>query len=254
MDVKLKVNTQNSNNEFVKKISLDDFDFSNLKKTTNCEKHGDNVDALFNNKCVACYNEQKRIDENNKKQDIINHLITLSNIPKRYQNATYDNYLTKNEEMKAFKNKFINYQSNQDFVVFGNTGTGKTHLSIALLKNLITNYINNLEEIKEVKNLAYYAKYYNLADLKISSKQEYKQLINAKYLIIDEFGANDTDFKERVLFEIIDQRYDNLLNTIIITNLKPELMKERFSPQLYSRLKENVFTAQAVHEDYRIVK
>lgn len=230
---------------------LDEFITNKPSFITTCDMHGVEVKAFANGKCVACENNFKLMKI---EKDILKYkqeLISLANIPKRYLDKNFDNYEELTEAHKIFKYQIQhNYNKKQNLILAGNTGTGKTHLAIALLKKLIMEH--DLNSSNQIKKLGYYAKYYNLANLKIESYKLFNEIINCNYLIIDEFGTNDTDFKEKVLFEIIDRRYDNYLSTVLITNATVKEFKNRLSDMVYSRIKQNALFLETKHQDYRL--
>ena len=95
-------------------------------------------------------------------------------------------------------------------------------------------------------------KYYNLSSLKIENSKLFNEVTSCNYLIIDEFGTNDSDFKERILFEIVDKRYDNYLSTILLTNATVKEFKSKLTDMTYSRIRQNALLLEPKHQDYRI--
>jgi DNA replication protein DnaC len=63
--------------------------------------------------------------------------------------------------------------------------------------------------------------------------------------------VQDSANKNNYLFEIINERYNNMVNTIIISNLTLQTFRDNIGEAAHSRLKENVKTQEAVWEDYR---
>jgi len=103
--------------------------------------------------------------------------------------------------------------------LFGSYGTGKTHLAVAILHELIERDINGLfvtvpELLNEIR------KDFNVD--KESKKSELLESIKtAEFLILDDLGAEKTsDWVREQLFMIINARYENMLPTIITTNIK----------------------------------
>lgn len=230
---------------------LDEFITNKPSFITNCANHGESVSAYANGKCIACESDLKRCKI---EKDIVKYkqeLISLANIPKRYIDKNFDNYEELTNDHKIFKYQIEHsYNKKQNLILAGNTGTGKTHLAIALLKKLIIEH--DLNSSNQINKLGYYTKYYNLANIKIENYKLFNEIINCNYLIIDEFGTNDTDFKERVLFEIIDKRYDNYLSTILITNATVKEFKHKLTDMTYSRIRQNAMLLETKHQDYRI--
>jgi len=157
------------------------------------------------------------------------------NLKKRYLSATLE---YKNEKQKALVEALAKEEC--DLIVVGTVGTGKTHLVSAYIRELVD------------KNI--YAKYiteYEFADLfslKASSDADtQKEALNSIYhcknyrvLVIDDVGKRELTKKQNIeLDELISARYDNMLRTIIVSNLTPAEIKDRIKDRAYDRLKGN---------------
>lgn len=215
-----------------------------------CAIHGKNRDLFIindnKNMCLDCYGEELII----KNQQNIDVEILLSRqkdayIPSRYRKSSLDNYnpnCIKSKELLTFCK---NYEFNTNVLFLGTTGTGKSHLGCSLLTKALSNGMTGL-----------YIKYYQLADLKIKNYELFQKIFTCQFLVLDEYGQQESDFKSNLLFEIIDQRYDNEVQTTIISNYKEDefLSKEKISDQLFSRLTENTILHECLWEDYRLKK
>lgn len=209
------------------------------KKYIDCEIHG-NSDALLNGKCAACFKElqeKEKAKENSQRKLLIKRDI---NIPPRYFNATFDSYIPDNSKAAELKRLCQDYKYDINLILVGTVGVGKTHLACAIIDKAIDN-----------KRSCYYVPYYRLADIKIRDPQLYKALLTVDVLVIDEYGVQDTTNKNNYLFEIINERYNNIVNTILLSNLTLQTFKENIGEAAHSRLKENVQTHEAVWQDYR---
>ena len=59
-------------------------------------------------------------------------------------------------------------------------------------------------------------------------------------LVIDEVGVQfGTDTEKMILFEILNERYENLKPTILISNLSIESLKKFTGDRVIDRMKEN---------------
>ena len=110
--------------------------------------------------------------------------------------------------------------------MFGKTGNAKTHLAIACLIKFL-----------HKSHGGYYQKFYKLIDIKLEDKERFCEIINSKLLIIDEL-CEITEYKSQLLFEIVDERYDNQLPTIFITNRSIEDIRNFMTDATLSRIKE----------------
>lgn len=60
-----------------------------------------------------------------------------------------------------------------------------------------------------------------------------------KLLVIDEIGQRaDTAFESRILFELLNARYNDMTDTILTANLDPSQLVEALGPSLVSRMTE----------------
>lgn len=205
----------------------------------NCPIHGENVEAYLNKRCVLCARDARQAQE--KSAMLVKKAI--AGIKDRYLQANIQNYIVNNPKQQEIVDIVTNYDFEKDLLFLGNTGTGKTHMAAALIEMAIYNGLSSN-----------YIKFYKLTDLKINFPRDYGKTVNAEFLVIDEYGRSESDFKSDLLFEIIDARYDNLLPTVIISNLTTTEFKKKISDAIYSRLKENCVAKEYTWQDYRLKK
>lgn len=149
-------------------------------------------------------------------------------IPRLYW--TVDNNLMNNEIVNSIINSMRSYNS---LLLQGNGGSGKTYLLYYLIK-------------KGVPALFYKA--YEIDNLSLKSLNEnhsnegiISELQSARILFIDDLGVNRlTERFERDLYMILDYRLENLLPTLISTNLSDEDLLKNYGERIFSRLKEYV--------------
>src|SRR5919198_4093801 len=139
----------------------------------------------------------------------------------------------------------------------GPVGTGKTHLSAAILRGLIEKGIPCLfyefgALLKEIQNS------YN----PVSQTSELKVLApvyETEVLVLDELGASKpTDWVRDTMMQVIGTRYNERRLTIFTTNYPDarrqpaeETLEDRVGVRLRSRLYEMCRTVQIEGEDYR---
>jgi DNA replication protein DnaC len=194
-------------------------------------------------KCDCTFNYSKKIK------------LKSAKIPKRYGNCNFNNYKPMNDSqekaLKSAKKFSADYPSVSGGIFFqGPAGVGKTHLSIAIIKELI--------ERKGVDAL-----FYDVRDLisEIQSKinidaEGYNKILERVYnvdvLILDDIGAHRiSDWTEDIISKIINKRYNNKKITIFSSNymdakefyddlaeVKGESLEERIGYRLRSRMYE----------------
>jgi len=141
----------------------------------------------------------------------------------------------------------------------GPVGVGKTHLAVAILRELVDRY--------QVTGLFYQfgALLRRIQDSynPISQASEMTVLqpvFDADVLVLDELGASKpTDWVRDTMMQIINTRYNDKRMTIFTTNYSDkrsekdttELLEDRIGVALRSRLYEMCRTVEIIGEDYR---
>lgn len=206
-------------------------------------------------KCLEQRNRQRKIQA----------LFEQAGIPKRFASKSFDNYEPKNplleralQMARKYVEKFetLKEDGRNGLYLVGPTGTGKTHLSYAIINGVIEKYqtpvvagtVPDLLEMfrpKQKKN-----------------EQAEERLELAKtvdLLLLDDLGAEkDSEWVAERLFLIINARYLNQLPTIITSNVpldaletdpygKPIIGWERIT----SRIREMCHRLLMDGEDFR---
>ena len=137
-------------------------------------------------------------------------------------------------------------------------GVGKTHLAVAILRELIARYgVRGLFYqfgmlLKEIQNS------YNPVS-QTSELGVLQPVFEAEVLVLDELGASKpTDWVRDTMMQIINTRYNDKRLTIFTTNYlddrqteKTETLEDRIGARLRSRLYEMCTTVRIEGEDYR---
>jgi len=116
-------------------------------------------------------------------------------------------------------------------VICGGAGISKTHTCASLtewiLKRFNTSrYWNELKIHEALKN-----------SWDSTSGDILKYLIDDELVIFDDVGSGGlSDWKEKILMEIIDQRYNSMLPTIFTSNLFKSDFEKEYHPRIASRL------------------
>jgi DNA replication protein DnaC len=156
-------------------------------------------------------------------------------VPARYLDCTFENYEVSKGSEAAFK-ALSGLQSLSDPIYLGgDVGAGKTHLSVALMRNLALSQINR-GNFQSATGL--------LLDLKssfnqdgISERDAISRYTQPDILIIDDLGSEKlTDYIAQSWYHIIDFRYANLLPTVVTSNLSLDEISMRLGDRVASRL------------------
>jgi DNA replication protein DnaC len=191
-------------------------------------------------------------------------LLEAAHLPRRYERCSFANYRPvsgNGTQLQAFNYAFKlvdEYPAiDRGLLFMGPVGTGKTHLSTAILRGLIEKGIPCLfyefgALLKEIQNS------YN----PVSQTSELKVLApvyETEVLVLDELGAvKPTDWVRDTMMQIINTRYNDKKLTIFTTNYTDtrrapteETLEDRIGARLRSRLYEMCKTVMIEGEDYR---
>ena len=151
---------------------------------------------------------------------------------------------------KAFADNFARHHDN--LLLIGTTGTGKTHISTAIAKTIISQGFDVLyDSVQNIIN--------DFEADKFRSGYSQTEPAGAKYLecdllIIDDLGAEFiSQFSVSALYNLINTRQNKGLSTIISTNLSGPELAGKYDGRIYSRIIGADYTVLRFEgNDYRI--
>jgi len=160
-------------------------------------------------------------EELQRKKDIENEKIkTLYNefarqVPPRFRESSFENFECANAKQKAV----VEYlKTGKSAVIYGSNGTGKTHLAFATCRN----------QVKQGVNAGYVLAFDFFNKIRKSFSDGTTENIMDKYsnyqlLVIDEIDKTQgTPTEFMYLYSLINERYNYMRSTILITNAKPD--------------------------------
>ncbi len=152
-------------------------------------------------------------------------LEAAARIPPRYANASVDNFRALNDahrhillKLKAYAREFPVALKKPGLMFIGGTGTGKTHLAVAVLRELLKkgipglfyDYGHLLERIR-----AGYDPLANAAD-----RETYQSCLDAPVLLIDDLGSHRVrDWVEDTITGIVTHRCNHNQALLVTTNV-----------------------------------
>ena len=151
---------------------------------------------------------------------------------------------------KDFVNAFKNHYQNLFF--YGTVGTGKSFLSNCIAQELLVRghsviYFSAIGLFEQLARYSFDTK------SKDSLYNFQKDLYNCDLVIIDDLGTEVTNsFVESQLFGLLNERHMRQKSTLISTNLSLEVLRDRYSDRVFSRITSNYAICKLTGQDIRI--
>lgn len=172
-----------------------------------------------------------------------------------YPDREDDNGINPRKKMTAVfklcKEYVLNFgKTHENLLFLGDTGLGKTHLTLAIVSGVIEKGYNVV-----------YSSAYNLLSavekehFSGNSGDSYEAMLECDLLVIDDLGAEFTSpFTLSVLYNLINTRVLSKKATIINTNLNLPEIEKRYTPRIASRLIGNYTARKFFGRDIRQLK
>ena len=215
--------------------------------------------------------------------------LTRARIPKRYEHCDFENFDTdiweSTAEAAAWNRRLAeakltvegfarNYPaaSETGILLMGSCGTGKTHLAVAALRELMlrghgARFYDYRELLKEIQ-----ASYD--PDHPVSEMAVLGPVLDTEILLIDDIGASKpSEWALETIGHILNKRYNEKRVTLLTTNYldgtehavvtvrmpsgqsvaasREQTLTERLGPRIRSRLYEMCRTIELIAQDYR---
>ena len=139
----------------------------------------------------------------------------------------------------------------ENLLLFGAPGLGKTHLSAAIAREVSEEGWSVVyDTAAHVFQCFEEQKFSREGDDLASSDVD--RILTCDLLILDDLGTEmTTAFVQSALYQIVNTRLLEKRSTIISTNLTPERIAQRYSPQIASRIEGEYHLLPFVGEDIR---
>ncbi len=199
-----------------------------------------NFGVLMPCACKMAEKEQRAADE----------LRRLSNLGP-FEGKTFENF---DPDVPGVRRAFVrarNYARNPRgwLILFGNYGSGKTHLAAAIANAAFQRHYKVLFAI--VPDLLDHLRSTFGPNSDVEYDERFETIREIPLLVLDDLGTeNTTPWAREKLYQIINHRYNYSLPTVITSNRKPEDIEPRiFSRMCDLALSEEITIIDA--DDYR---
>lgn len=207
---------------------------NSLRDVTDSQANADQTTRPEDAVCQFCFGTGTRLDSGKgaaicdcRRSNSGARALDAARIPPRFRECSFHNYFPKNDSQyfaHSFASRLVDEYPVVDagLLFMGSVGVGKTHLAIAVLRELI--------EKKGVPCLFYESgsllKAIQDSYNPVSQTSEMRVLApvyQAEVLVLDELGATvPTNWVRDTLYQIINTRYNNKKLTIFTTNYLDE--------------------------------
>jgi DNA replication protein DnaC len=229
-----------------------------LEREANCEKHGAYIQKCYYKSWTGCKSCQTERDEASRIQNERNRkederikwaaILKESGMPERFANQSLSTYFVdkQNANQVRIYEFCCDYADNfseikktgRSFLMLGKVGTGKTHLSVGIALQIMKNgysavFTSASKMLRAIKDT--YRK-----DSDYSESDVIKKYTSCGLLIVDEVGVQrGSEYEKDMLFDVINERYESVKPTIILSNLAIDEVKLFLGERVFDRLREN---------------
>lgn len=228
-----------------------------------CDKHGPYTARVIDmtalalpsvvSKCPACSEERKAAEEAAEQQrkvaereQRVRSIIGRSGIPPRFVERTFVGYRAETVGQRvalATCRKYAEtwraqYERGGSLVLTGGPGTGKTHLACAIATTIAEQFLA-VSSFGTVTQVLRHIKETYRRDSERSEQDAINDLLAPDLLIVDEVGVQTgSDHEKMLMFEVLNERYQNLRPTILISNLSSADLEAYIGQRVMDRFRE----------------
>lgn len=193
-------------------------------------------------------------------------------VPPRYLDCRFDTYTPRAGAQKALAAaREVAAKDRGGLVLCGPAGTGKTHLAVAMVADMITRwleayptaavehegpdgiYVTRRPEL--VVRLVSVPSFLDLLRSRIrfaDAVDPLPDLVAADLLVLDDLGREKvTDWASERLYVLVNERYNALRPTVVTSNFGPDVLADRGYDAVVSRLVEGAAAVVITASDYR---
>lgn len=218
-----------------------------------CSKHGDyeavQVKVFGSTQwqgCEKCEREERDTEQRIEQDKRFNQRIEFARIPLRFRDKGFTEYRAESAGQQrallltsAYAKDFASQlKEGRCLVLVGAAGTGKTHLALAIAKDVIrqgftARYVTVHEAIEAIRETW-------RSDSVEPESAVVKRMAGVDLLVLDEVGVQYGKESEHVeLFKILNKRYNDVKPTVVLSNVSPDELSRYLGERVYDRLREN---------------
>lgn len=199
---------------------------------------------------VANDNQVAEWDKKRLEIEKVNYFIIKSNVGKKFLNKSLKDYVAETDEQKNILSVVkhfidcVNEGKCRTLWLCGNTGTGKTLLGSSICRETMGTFCRSYN----IKDDIDASKTFKATETKRMVIERYA---NYRLLVIDEIGRGGGAEEREYLWQILNERYENELSTVLITNMSKGELKEYLGEPVYDRFVTNCISLTFTGESHR---
>lgn len=216
-----------------------------------CQIHGESLVSVYGRpmckSCAAALISKTHTEHNLAlSADLSRKHLAGAKLPTRYNHSGFKNYLAHNEGQREAKNQCVGFARDfknnlkRNLVMLGRTGTGKTHLACAVVRNVLNDskyarYVTSEDMVNEIAQA-----WSNPSD---TEQQAVHRFSEYDLLVLDEYGLHDRhENRLQLAHKVLYARYDLGKPTMLISNMGLDELKLDLGDRLWSRLQHDGLT------------
>ena len=238
--------------------------------STTCKRCGQEAKPRFifigwrqQEHCESCSKivseERERETSIRERKEKTARLLESSGMRGIMRDMTFDSFNSQNrgniyKTAKRYAEDFTP-QTNTGLILFGKAGSGKTHLAVAIVRQVIERKQIAVKVARTVELLADIRKTFNDHDgYRVENESELIQkLAYVPLLVLDDLGAEKiSDWVREIFYRIIDERWLEQRPIIVTSNLNLKELEERVGDRIVSRIAGVCVPLELQNQDYRI--
>jgi DNA replication protein DnaC len=189
--------------------------------------------------------DRKRAAEERRQLQQLALLWAECGVPKRFQSATFESFSATTEQQSQVLRRAQSFATvvieqpdkGASMILCGNVGTGKTHLACAIARVVVNG--NCSARFETVLSAMRCVKDTYRRDSEITETDALSALIDPALLILDEVGVQGgSEHEMTLLFEVLNERYQNCRSTILISNLTADRLAAFLGDRVMDRFRE----------------
>jgi DNA replication protein DnaC len=197
------------------------------------------------------------------RENVARERLTAANVPKRYQHCTISNFTAYNESLERAAVEARRIAEgfpvvDRGLFLEGQPGVGKTHLAVAVLKQIVqTTGARGL--FYDTRDLLRVIRSTYDPSIRTTELEVLRPVMTADLLVLDDLGAEKTsEWVEETMNLIVNTRYNERRITLFTSNYpdipddtEPNALVARIGHRMRSRLHEMCEFVQLDAADYR---